>query len=186
MSKPAWTIGARTGPVRDYLQLKVFACEGLICVIDERPGQTEGEYCVLTPADLEERVKALNKMYRGQTRADLTKWQQQEHDQRVRGSQNCMETIKEARHMGDPSDPAVQAFWARHRRSSTVKISFSPGCDPAGYPELPVVPLGKKTGRTARIDGEAVVPPNINPNAGVTKIHRGPRKKNRQGLITLD
>lgn len=186
MAKPNWTIGARTGPVRNYMDLKVFACEGLITVIDERPGAKEGEYCVVTPSDMEERIKALNKKYRNKSRAEMPRWQQQEYDQQIRGSQNLAECIKEARHMGDPSDPAVQAFWARHRRQSTVKISFSPGADPAGYPTLPEVKLGPKTGRTAQIDGEAVVPPNVNPAAGVTRIHRAPRKKNRKGLILLD
>lgn len=180
--KPAWATAGRTGPVRDYVDLKVFACEGLVVIIDERPGKTEGEYSVVTPTELEHRVKAINQPYRGQGRMDLPAWKRQEYDKQKNGSQNCLECIKEARHMGDPSDPKVQLFWATHRRSSTVRISFSAGADPAGYPQLPDVSLGKFTGRTASIDHELVTPPIQLPD---NHIHVPPKPK-RRGLILLD
>ena len=183
MSKPAWSNTARTGPVRTWQALKIFACEGLICVIDERPGKQEGQYTVLTPSDLEERVRALMRPYRKQKAIDPSdQVARQRQRQWEQGANNCVECIKEARHMGDPSDPAVQAWWSRHRRDTTVKISFSAGADKAGYPELPPVPLGKKTGKTANIDGE------INHAAGnihVPTIRQLPKKKNRKGIITL-
>jgi len=186
VSKPAWAIGARSGPVRDFMQMKAFAIEGLVAIIDERPTKNEGEYVVVTPSDLEERVRALQRTYRGETPAQLTTWQRQEHYQRLQGSNNLMECIKEARDMGDPSDPAVQAYWARHRRNSTIRITgISAGSDRAGYPDLPNLPRGKKTGRTAQIDAEAVVPPNVH-SRDFPSVHRPPRKKNRSGLITLE
>lgn len=180
--KPAWANAGRTGPVRDYVGLRVFACEGLVVIIDERPGKTEGEYCVVTPTELEHRVRAINQPYRNQGRMDLPAWKRQELDKQKAGSQNCVECIKEARHMGDPSDPKVQLFWATHRRSSTVKISFSAGADAAGYPTLPDVSRGKFTGRTASIDQELPVPElNLSENL----IHVPPKPK-RRGLILLD
>ena len=187
MSKPAWSNSARTGPARAFKSLVVFACEGLIAVIDERPGKTEGEYNVVTPSDMEERVHALNRTYRGITRSQLDKRGREQYDLQINGSNNLIATIKDARAMGDPSDPAVQAWWSRHRRSSTVKINFSAGCDPAGYPTLPTVKLGKWTGRTANIDGEAVVPPN-NPKRDRFHIHQQPKRKPRssKGVIILD
>jgi hypothetical protein len=174
-------LGARTGPVRDYEKLKVFACEGLVCIVDERKGQTEGEYTVVLPDELEHRVKALNRPYRGQGRMDLPKWKRREYDIQKQGSQNCLEAIKEARAMGDPSQPEVQLFWARHRRNSTIRITFSSGSDPAGYPELPHVPLGKFTGKTAAIDRELVPAINLQEN----HIHVPPQPK-RKKLILLD
>lgn len=175
MSKPTWAHDARTGPVRSYLTLKLFACEGLICIVDERPGAHEGEYTVVTPDELAYRVRELSRKYRGKGRMDLeTAWQRQEHDAKVNGSQACMECIREAKDMGDPSDPRVQLYWQRHRRVSSVRISFSPGSDPAGYPNLPQVSKGKNLGNYDL------------PVAPVPTIHRRPQKKNRSGLIILE
>lgn len=178
--RPAWTTGARTGPIRKFEDLKLFACEGLICIIDERPHKQDEQYSVVTPSDLEERIRALSKTYRNKTPAMMDKSERVLHNSRLAGIQNCDECIKEARYMGDPSDPAVQAFWARHRRQSTVKISFSPGCDPAGYPELPSLPKGKNTGKTVLPDATVAA------GQAIPTIHVPPRKKNRNGLILLD
>lgn len=183
MSKPAWAIGARTGPVRVFQFLKIFACEGLVCVIDERPGVKEGEYSVVTPSDLEHRIKAVDRPYRGQGRMDIPVWKRQEFDRQKQGCQNAMECIKEARAMGDPSDPSVQAFWQRHRRSSTIRINVSAGSDAGGYPTLPAVDLGPVTGRTANDDG-ILKTVQLNP-IPENHIHQPPRSK-RQKLILLD
>ena len=182
-SKPAWAIKGRTGPVRKFLDMTIFACEGLICVIDERPGK-EGEATVVTPTDMERRVVAVMRQHKNQksASADMPRWQRQELAQKQAGANGVLACIKEARDMGDPSDPAVQEFWRRHRRSNTVKLSVSPGSDPKGYPDLPIVPVGKRTGKTAAIDHEAVVPPNVH-SSEFPKIHKRPRKKNRAGLI---
>lgn len=126
MQKPAWAAGSRTGPVRKFEQLSVFACEGLIVIIDERP-QYHGDCKIVSPKELLERVRALNVQYRGKTRVDVPRRLLERHDDRIRGSQNCMECIKEAKAMGDPFDPKVQAFWARHRSNNTVSMSFSEG-----------------------------------------------------------
>ncbi len=180
MSKPAWTNGGRTGQARKFQNLVIFACEGLICIIDERP-HLEGECTIVTPSDMEVRITAADTPYRGQKRIDLPKWQRQEWDEIKRGCQDLTECIKEARGMGDPSDPAVQAWWSRHRRNSTIR-GVSAGNDPAGYPALPIVPLGRITGRTAAIDGEAKVPLNVNGHR-VPTIHKRPKRKNRSGII---
>lgn len=179
--KPAWSSDARTGPVRNYMNLKIFACEGLICIIDENPGAKEGEYTVVLPNDLERRVKAINEPYRGQTRIDLPVWKRQEFDAQVRGSQNCMECIKEARAMGDPSDERTQLWWEKHRRNSSFHFSFSAGSNPEGYPTLPEIPLGNITGRTA--DVGSTIHDLVDSN--VAHIHKPPRRK-RSGLIILD
>ncbi len=182
--KPAWAGEAKTGPVRSYMELKVFACQGLICIIDERQGEKEGEYTIVTPADLDERITALNIKYRGKGRMDVPRSQRQNYDAVIRGSQNCVECIKEARAMGDPSSPDVQAYWARHRRSSTVRFNFSAGADPGGYPVLPQLPRGPVTGRTAIAD-DSLLLPSV---AGTDRfaLHVPPKKKNRNGIILLD
>ena len=113
--KPAWAHDARTGPVREYLDQAIFACEGMLVVIDHRPtAKQEGECVVLDCATAEERAKELQKDYRGQTRAQQPRGLQNLWTRRVQGCQNIIECIKEARAMGDPTDPTVQAFWRRH------------------------------------------------------------------------
>lgn len=166
MKKPAWSTGARTGPVRNFMDLKIFACEGLICIIDEREGKQD-DFTAIPPGELEQRAKAVTRLYRGQTPAQMTKWQRQEHHKRVSGASNCAECAKEARDMGDPTDPQVQAFWAKQRRN--VSISFAPKTDAAGYPRLPDLPKGNFTGRTT--------------DPGVPVIHPPPKKRQRSGLI---
>jgi len=180
MSKPAWAIGARTGPVRSFKDLKVFACEGLICIVDEREGQND-EFVVILPSEAVERAKALNEKYRGRTRAQYPQWQRTEMDRVRNGSENALECVREAKHMGDPSDPRVRAFWTRHRRSSSIVVKFSPGADPAGYPKLPPLPRGKVTGKTVAADKQ-MTPGDL---AGGIVIHQRPRKKQRPGLINL-
>lgn len=185
--KPAWSVGARSGPMREYGQLRIFACEGLICIVDERPGKEEGKHTMVTPAEIEERVKALNIPYRGQGRIDVPKAQRQRFDERLRGSQNCMECIKEAKAMGDPSDPAVQAYWRRHKSNSTVVVKFSAGSDPAGYPALPPLKLGPLTGRDAAADVNLTdtITAAVG-GAASTMLHRLPQKKNRSGIVLLN
>lgn len=113
-SKPAWSNDGRTGPVRDYIDQKVFACEGMVVVIDHRPGKNLGECVVLDCATAVERVKELQKDYRGQTRAQQPRGLQELWTKRLRGCQNILDCVKEAKAMGDPADPQVQAFWKRH------------------------------------------------------------------------
>lgn len=138
LGKPAWAREARTGPLRRHKKLVIFACEGLIALYDE--STDEEDYHVYTPAEMQERVDQMAILAEKMKKSDV-RWQRQEGAQWLYDFQGIRECIKEAREMGDPSDPQVQAFWARHRRSTTVKISWSSGT-------IPAVPLGKFTGRT--------------------------------------
>lgn len=156
----------------------MFACEGLIAIIDERP-KHHGECNVVTPDELRERINSIARPYRMTTRADMTRWQQQRHDAIIRGCQDADEAIKEAKAMGDPSDPKVQEWWRKHRRNSTIRISLSAGSSPAGYPEFPELPLGKYTGRTAEASGTLPTKPL---QSTTVMPHRPPQRKVK-GLI---
>jgi hypothetical protein len=175
--KPAWSIGARQGPLRRHKQLVFFACEGLLAMYDERENKQEHEYCVITPAEALERVRALGQFAK-QIAADDSPWMREEARLCEKAANDLSETIKEARFMGDPSDPAIQAYWTKHRRNATV--SLSAGSDAAGYPQLPSLPRGKFTGRTATPDA---VRDAVAANASHVRLHRPPRKKNRTGLL---
>lgn len=124
MSKPAWSVGARQGPLRRHKQLVFFACEGLIALLDERDKAQDADdvYSIMTPHSFAERATALASFAK-KVRASDAPWQRQEGKEMGRAALDMEETIKEARDMGDPSDPAVQAYWERHRTNRVVKFS---------------------------------------------------------------
>jgi len=170
--KPAWSAQARTGPVRKFKSLSVFACEGLVVVIDERPGKLEGDYTPVLPNEMMVRIQALRQPYRNKTPAMMTTEQRVNYYSHRSGIAGILECIKEARHMGDPSDPQVQDFWARHYRRSSVGGGIDrKSTDAAGYPVLPTLPRGKDTGKTVLPDGNY-------------SLHRPPVRKNKTGIIT--
>lgn len=112
-SKPAWAHDARTGPVRDYIDQKVFACEGMVVVIDHNQEQhwVSVSYWIAAqrhPASPScEKIIADRREHNSRSGCGIC-------EQRLRGCQNIMECVKEAKAMGDPTDPQVQAFWKRH------------------------------------------------------------------------
>lgn len=171
MAKPIWVTGGRTGQVRRFMDLTVFACEGLICVADNRLGQAGNSFTIVTPSEMEERVRAVARSYRNKNRMDLPEWKRREFDEQQQGAQNIVECIKEARAMGDPSDPRVQAFWSRHRRSNTVTLSFSDATDPAKFPKLPKVgPRGVEHNNL--VSGAATVIPHVGRKLPQPKLSR--------------
>jgi hypothetical protein len=181
-AKPAWAVGARQGPLRRHKQLVFFACEGLIALHDEREtSQEEGDtYTVITPDDFEYRAQALGEFGK-KAKASDKPWQRQEGNEMKKAAQDMLETVKEARDMGDPSDPAVQAWWARHRRNDRVAFSFE-----RGKPDKSLDQMNRdapKTGRTAQhtLDGD-----DLDRLAAATKIRQKPRKKPRKGQLILD
>lgn len=119
---------ARKGPSRKFLKQRFFACEGLVCIIDERETRIdqanrsveEGDCIVLTPKDFAVRVRAFTKTYRNMKLSEMGTGQKHYFAQYQAAAAGGFEAIKEAKEMGDPSDPAVQAYWARHRGKSYV------------------------------------------------------------------
>lgn len=178
LSKPAWSIGARQGPLRRHKQLVFFACEGLVVLRDEREHRQDADYETLTPTDFERRANGLG-VFASKCKAADPPWLREEGRLCEKAANEMLETVTEARNMGDPSDPAVQSFWARHRgRKSTV--SLRAGTDAAGYPDLPGVDRGPRTGRTAE-PGQQM--DTTVAEANHVRIHKPPKKKPRSGLI---
>ena len=171
--KPAWARSGRNGPVRKFRDLSFFACEGLIAIYDAR----DGEYVVAAPDDFTYRADGLAAKSRtARHESEMKLWQRLEQRQTEQFANDARAASKEAKAMGDPSDPLVQAWWRLHSRKT--KVSLSAGTDKAGYPDLPIVDLGKFTGKTATIEGVATHVDNV------PKIHQGPRRKARgPGLV---
>ena len=180
--KPAWSLGARQGPLRRHKEIVFFACEGLIAMLDERTH--DEEYVVVTPDDFQKRAQGLADLGKPMAK-DSQKWMRTDGRAMLAAANDMVTTVKEAEHMGDPSSPAVRAWWQKHRRNSTV--SFSEGSDPAGYPTLPEMPVGKFTGRTADAGAPADTAGGIIIGGGdSTKIRRKPKKKARGLILTPD
>lgn len=124
MAHPIWAgIGGKTGPSRRYKDLILFACEGMVCVVDQRKGDKFGDFVCVHPAEMYKRAHAIVKTYRNQNKAELTQWQRQEHEQNIAGANAILECVKEAKDMGDPTDPRVQAYWKQHGRNRSVSVS---------------------------------------------------------------
>jgi cytochrome c1 len=170
-SKNAW-VGARQGPRRRHKKIIFFACEGLIAIYDERA--SDGGYQVVTPTEFKYRALALAETARRMS-TDEMPWVRQDGQELLLSVCDMLTAIQEAKDMGDPSDPAVQAFWARHNRRSTVAVG--PRTDLAGYPALPPLPRGHFTGRTAA-PGDAIA------TAGAVPLRRRPVKVTKLILPT--
>lgn len=182
-NKPAWAREARQGPLRRHKQLVFFACEGLIALHDERETafEKDAEYEVIMPDDFEYRAKGLAAFAR-KAKASHKPWQRQEAKEMKKAAEDMMETVKEAKAMGDPSDPEVQAFWARHRRSNRVAFNYT-----QGKPKKTLDQYNKEapdTGRTAHGSIDPELQQRVEDNA--MKIRTKPTRKPRSGRIILD
>lgn len=156
--------------MRRHKQLVFFACEGMIALYDER--HPEEDYGIHYVADFEERARELNRLGADMAKAENPKSFREEGRIFVAGAQAMLEAVQEARFMGDPSDPAVQSFWAKARTRKT-RVSLHQGTDRAGYPDLPQVDRGKLTGKTANVDGKA----DLIDASTHMRIHKPARRK---------
>lgn len=190
MPRPVFAAQGRCGRAVRFKFMVFYACEGLIVCQDERPhANGKGDFKVILPDDLDQRV---NTMAAGDKRSctgaayflngQQRSWIRQEYNVNTRAYNELKDCIKEAKAMGDPSDPTVQAFWRRHRPGSKSTVSMRPkGCRDDFYDELPALDLGNYTGRTAEADGTLADVPNV--HSKDFTIYKPPVKKNRAGII---
>jgi hypothetical protein len=182
-SKPAWSVGARQGNLRRYKQLVFFACEGLIALHDEREkaANEDDTYTVLTPDDFEYRANGIGD-FANKVRSSDKPWQRQEGREMRQAANDMLAAVKEARFMGDPNDPQVQAFWARARRNSSVVCNFEHGVPAKSLDEMNRD--APDTGRTAAHTLDQTGLEQVREQS--MKIRRLPVKKTRPGHIILD
>ena len=184
MNKPAWSAGARQGPLRRHKQLVFFACEGLIALLDEREKaqQADEVYSIMTPSSFAERATALASFAK-KVRASDAPWQRQEGRDMGRAALDMEETIKEARDMGDPSDPAVQAYWAKHRTNRVIKFhGFELGAPTKTVTQMAAE--APRTGRdaTATLDAEGLA----QMQQQARTIYKPPQRKRPVKKLILD
>lgn len=110
----------------------------MVVIVDERPNADEGDCSIFYPKVFYERVIGLTRTTRGKSTASLAPWQVVRHKAQLSQLQGMLECIREAIHMGDPSDPKVKEFWAKHRGRPKVSMSGSTYVPaPKGFPDAP-------------------------------------------------
>lgn len=183
LTTPVWQHGGRCGPHRRYRDTHFFACEGLIAVHDEREkSQMTGDiYNVVTPDEFEDRANQLYRMARKATYADKP-WIVQEAHEMKKGCREMKEAVKEAREMGDPNDPEVQAFWAKHRRNNRISLNYEHGAPDKSLDEMNRA--APQTGRTAQPTLDQSQLDTLREKAMV--IRKNPVRKNAKNRIIID
>ena len=176
---PLFSLSGRTGKPVKYQQLTFYACEGLIICIDDRDTEEgRGDFSTITPKDLEDRIEILGAADT-RIRDSLTNVERQERGDRIRKLQELKDVVREAKGMGDPSDPAVQAFWRLHQPGSKSRVTLRQSLRDRGHPDMGTMPQGPFTGRTAEADGVLA----LSADSAKLLIHQPPQRKSRSGLI---
>jgi hypothetical protein len=136
-----------TGKCYSYRGLKFYAQNGFICLHDEQTG----EFFVLTRKEFLQRAQAISdeaRRLRHMAAENPSKaaWLSADRVELQQAIENMVAVTKEAKEQGDRDDPAVDAWFKRHRPGRKSKISLASGANFTST--LPgVLPLGKDTGR---------------------------------------
>ncbi|NDD52736.1 hypothetical protein EBZ39_02450 [bacterium] len=141
-----------TGKCYSYRGLKFYAQNGFICLHDEQTG----EFFVLTRKEFLQRAQAISdeaKRLRHIAAENPGKaaWLSADRAELQQAIENMVAAAKEAKEQGDRDDPAVDAWFRRHRPGRKSKISLASGANFTSA--LPgALPVGKDTGRHATPD----------------------------------
>lgn len=136
-----------TGKCYTYRGLKFYAKNGFICLHDEQTG----EFFVLTRKEFLQRATAISdeaKRLRTIAADNPAKaaWLSADRAELQRAIEDMIAVTKEAKEQGDRDDPAVDAWFMRHRPGRKSKISMASGAN--FKTALPgALPLGKDTGK---------------------------------------
>jgi hypothetical protein len=134
------------GKCYTFRGLKFYAKNGCVCLHDE----DDGSFFVLTVKEFLERAAALSdeaKRLRQLMAANPDrKWLVQDRLELQQAIDNMVECCKEAKNQGDRSDPAVAAWFAKHRPTRRSKISLASAANFKTTLPGPL-PLGTDTGK---------------------------------------
>ena len=140
-----------SGKCYTYRGLKFYAKNGFVCLHDEETG----EFFVLTRKEFLFRAQALSdeaKYLRGMSAANPSKkWLAADRIELQQAIENMLACTNEAKEQGDRNDPAVDAWFMRHRPGRKSKISLASAANfTTATPGA--LPLGVDTGRYATPD----------------------------------
>ena len=136
-----------TGKCYSYRGLKFYAQNGFICLHDEQTG----EFFVLTRKEFLQGAQAISdeaRRLRHMAAENPSKaaWLSADRAELQQAIENMVAVTKEAKEQGDRDDPAVDAWFKRHRPGRKSKISLASGANFTSA--LPgALPRGKDTGR---------------------------------------
>lgn len=140
-------IQENSGKCYSYRGLKFYAKNGFICLHDEQTG----EFYVLTRKEFLQRAAAISdeaKRLRhiAAENPDKAAWLSADRAELQCAIDNMVECTKEAKEQGDRDDPAVDAWFRRHRpgRKSKISLASAANFTTAAPGHLP---LGRDTGR---------------------------------------
>lgn len=139
------------GKCYTYRGLKFYAQNGYICLHDE----DSGEFFVLTRREFLERARALS-LEAARLRTMMAenpdrKWMVQDRVDLQDGVDLMVAAAAEAKEQGDRTDPAVDAWFMRHRpnRKSLLSMANTANFKATTPGQLP---LGRDTGKYAKAD----------------------------------
>ncbi|NDD52537.1 hypothetical protein EBZ39_01440 [bacterium] len=150
---------AVTGKCYTFRGLKFYAKNGFVCLHDE----STGEFFVLTRKEFLQRAQALSdEVKRLRHIAAVTPakaaWLSADRMDLQCAIDNMIECTKEAKEQGDRNDPAVDAWFMRHRPGRRSKISLTNNANFKSAPPAEL-PRGKDTGKYVTPDFSATAAP---------------------------
>jgi hypothetical protein len=140
-----------TGKCYSFRDLKFYAKNGFICLHDEETG----EFFVLTRKEFLLRAQALGEeaahMRQMMTENPSMKWLVADRVELQNAVDDMIACTREAKEQGDRDDPAVDAWFRRHRPSQRSKISMASAANFSAA--LPAeLPRGQETGKIVTPD----------------------------------
>lgn len=148
-----------TGKCYSYRDLKFYAQNGFVCMHDEETG----EFYVLTRKEFLQRASAISdeaKRLRHMAAENPGKalWLSADRAELQQAIDDMIACTQEAKEQGDRDDPAVDAWFMRHRPGRKSKISLAGAANfTTGLPG--VLPRGKDTGKYVTPDFSAGAAP---------------------------
>lgn len=136
-----------TGKCYSYRGLKFYAQNGFVCLHDEQTG----EFYVLTRKEFLQRAAAISdeaKRLRHIAAENPSKaaWLSADRAELQRAIEDMLACTHDAKEQGDRDDPAVDAWFMRHRPGRKSKISLASAAN--FTTDLPgSLPLGRDTGK---------------------------------------
>lgn len=151
----------KAGKCYSYRGLKFYAQNGFVCLHDEQTG----EFFVLTRKEFLQRAQAISdeaRRLRTMAAENPAKaaWLSADRAELQQAIENMVAVTQEAKEQGDRNDPAVDAWFRRHRPGRKSKISLASGANFTSA--LPgALPLGKDTGKHVTPDFSVGAPKKL-------------------------
>lgn len=142
------------GKCYTFRGLKFYAQNGFVCIHDE----ATGEFYVVTRREFLDRAQAIADEAKRLRRVAIEnpgkQWIVADRLELQQGIENMLAATKEAKEQGDRNDPAVDAWFRRHRPGRKSKISLASAAN--FTTNLPgALPLGRDTGKQVLPDFSA-------------------------------